>query len=108
MCHADAVDILQAESTRFGGITTFLKAGSLCEAKYLPFSSHCAPTMHLHASLASSSFYIAEYFHDHERIENMLFDGVAQPKGGCVYPDMSKPGVGIELKHKDAEKFKIT
>ncbi|MEP6465156.1 MAG: enolase C-terminal domain-like protein [Parafilimonas sp.] len=107
MLHADAVDILQADATRCGGITTFLKAGSLCESRYIPFSSHCAPTMHLHASLASSSFYIAEYFHDHERIENTLFDGVAQPKDGCLYADISKPGFGIEFKHKDAEKYKV-
>ena len=107
MLHADAVDILQADATRCGGITTFLKAGALCESQYIPFSSHCAPAMHLHAALASPSFYISEYFYDHERIENMLFDGVAQPKNGCLYADMSKPGFGIEFKHKDAEKYKL-
>ncbi len=108
MLHAGAVDILQADATRCGGITTFLKAGVLCESRYIPFSSHCAPSMHLHAALASSSFYISEYFHDHERIENMLFDSVAQPKNGCLYPDLSTPGNGLEFKHKDAEKYKIT
>ena len=107
MLQAKAVDVLQADATRCGGITAFLKAGVLCEARQLPFSSHCAPIMHLQPSLAPLSFYIAEYFHDHQRIENMLFDGVPSPVNGCLKPDLSKPGFGVKFKHKDAEKYSI-
>lgn len=107
MLHADAVDVLQADATRCGGITNFIKAGYLCEARYIPFSSHCAPSLHLHAAVASPSFYIAEYFFDHERIESMLFDGVNKPEDGYLYPDMNRPGFSIEFKHKDAEKYKL-
>ncbi|HWB28003.1 MAG TPA: enolase C-terminal domain-like protein [Chitinophagaceae bacterium] len=106
MMDAGAVDILQADATRCGGISNFLKAGYLCEAYQLPFSSHCAPAIHLHAALALPSFYIAEYFHDHERIENMLFDGMAGPVNGFLQPDSNAPGLGITFKYKDAEKFK--
>ena len=106
MLHANAVDVLQADATRCGGITNFLKAGYLCEAHQLPFSSHCAPALHLHAALALPSFFIAEYFHDHVRIENMLFDGVSPPPNGVLKPDLSRPGLGFEFKYKDAEKFK--
>ncbi len=107
MLNAEAVDVLQADATRCGGITNFMKAGSLCEARYIPFSSHCAPALHLHAAVASPSFYISEYFFDHERIESILFDGVQKPVDGCLYPDMSRPGFGIEFKQKDAEKYKL-
>ena len=107
MLHANAVDILQADATRCGGITNFLKAGYLCEAQQLPFSSHCAPALHLHAALALPSFFIAEYFHDHIRIENMLFDGVSPPQNGVLKPDLSRPGLGFEFKFKDAEKYKL-
>ncbi len=75
MLHAGAVDILQADATRCGGISYFMKAGHLAEAYQVPFSSHCAPSLHLHAALALPSFYIAEYFHDHIRIEKMFFEG---------------------------------
>ena len=34
-----------------------------------------------------------------KRIENMLFDGVASTKKWLLYPDMNKPGFGIEFKH---------
>ncbi len=107
MLSAGAVDILQADATRCGGISNFLKAGQLCEAYQLPFSSHCAPALHLHAALSLPSFYIAEYFHDHVRIEQMLFDGIAQPGHGMLKPDMSRPGLGFEFRHKDAEKYKV-
>ncbi|MGI8952879.1 MAG: enolase C-terminal domain-like protein [Chitinophagaceae bacterium] len=107
MLHANAVDILQADATRCGGITNFLKAGYLCEAHQLPFSSHCAPALHLHAAVALPSFFIAEYFHDHVRIENMLFDGVPSPIDGAIKPDESRAGFGFDFKFKDAEKYKI-
>jgi L-alanine-DL-glutamate epimerase-like enolase superfamily enzyme len=107
MLHAGAVDILQADATRCGGISHFMKVGFMAEAFQIPFSSHCAPSQHLHATLALPSFYIAEYFHDHIRIEKMFFDGVTAPKNGMVFPDMSKPGIGLIFKEKDALKYKI-
>ena len=107
MFSANAVDILQADATRCGGISGFLKAGYLAEAFQIPFSSHCAPAIHLHAALSLPSFYIAEYFFDHVRIEEMLFDGVAKPVDGYLKPDPLRPGLGIEFKHCDAEKYKI-
>jgi len=84
-----------------------MKAGYLCEAWQLPFSSHCAPALHLHAALSLHSFFIAEYFFDHARIENMLFDGAVQPENGSLRPDMSRPGLGIDFKYNDAEKYKV-
>jgi len=107
MLCANALDVLQADATRCGGITGFLNVGQLAEAFQIPFSSHCAPALHLHAALSLPSFYIAEYFFDHIRIESMLFDGISPPEKGYLGPDLSRPGLGIEFKRQDAEKFKI-
>ena len=107
MLKANAVDILQADATRCGGITNFIKAAALAEAYQIPFSSHCAPALHLHAAVSINNFYIAEYFYDHARIEKMLFDGMMPSKNGSIYPDLSKPGMGLDFKYKDAEKFKL-
>jgi L-alanine-DL-glutamate epimerase-like enolase superfamily enzyme len=107
MIDAGAVDVLQADATRCAGITGFLAADALCQAAHLPLSSHCGPSMHLHAGCAAKTMRHAEYFYDHARIENMLFDGVAQPIQGALRPDLSRPGHGLEFKHRDAEKFKI-
>ncbi len=42
MLDAGAVDVLQADITRCGGITGFLKVGVLCQARSMPLSGHCA------------------------------------------------------------------
>ncbi len=105
--HAKAVDVLQADATRCGGITGFLKAGFLSEAHQLPFSSHCAPALHLHAAVCLPSFFISEYFHDHVRIEHMFFDDVPEVENGVLKPDLSRPGFGFEFRHRDAEKYKL-
>ena len=104
---AGAVDVLQADITRCGGITGFLKVSALAEAYRIPLSSHCAPALHLHPACSVPRFRHAEYFYDHVRIEEKLFDGVALPVNGTLRPDLSHPGLGIELKHKDAERFSI-
>ena len=46
-----------------------------------------------------------EYFHDHVRVERMLFDGVLEPDGGALRPDRSRAGNGLELKRADAERY---
>jgi len=107
MLSAKATDVLQADATRCGGISGFLKAGTLAESYQIPFSSHCAPAVHLHAALSLSSFSIAEYFFDHVRIESLLFEGIATVRDGCLTPDLSRPGLGIEFRRSDAERFRV-
>jgi L-alanine-DL-glutamate epimerase-like enolase superfamily enzyme len=107
MLAAGAVDVLQADATRCGGITGFLQAGILCEAFELPFSFHCAPAVHLAAACALPAFWVGEYFFDHARIENMLFDGVSQPINGALKPDRSRSGCGLEFKRADAAPFAL-
>ena len=107
MLEAQAVDVLQADATRCGGFTGFLNAAALSEAAHIPFSSHTAPQLHAHIALAVPNFKTLEYFHDHVRIENMLFDGVLKPKNGALQPDLFRPGLGLEFKRKDAEKYAL-
>lgn len=102
-----AVDVLQADATRCGGITGFLKAGYLCEVFHTPLSSHCAPAVHLHAAVSLPSFSIAEYFHDHVRIENKFFHGTRLPRDGVIYPDPDRPGLGLEFREQEAEPFRV-
>jgi L-alanine-DL-glutamate epimerase-like enolase superfamily enzyme len=105
LLRAGAVDVLQADVTRCRGITGFMKVSALAEAYKIPISSHCAPTLHLHPACSVPNFRHAEYFYDHCLIEAKLFDGVPAPMNGTLQPDLSRPGFGIELKRKDAEKF---
>jgi Enolase C-terminal domain-like len=47
-----------------------------------------------------------EYFHDHQRIEQMLFDDALDPGGGILTPDPAVPGLGMELRAADAERYR--
>lgn len=105
MLAAGAIDVLQADATRCGGITGFLQASALCEAHHIPLSAHTAPSVHTHVGCAATPLRHLEYFHDHVRIENMLFDSVLSPVDGHLSPDLSRPGMGIEFKRADAQRF---
>ncbi len=107
MMDAEAVDVLQPDATRCGGVTTFLAASELCQAQPLPLSAHTAPSLHQHLCCAAIPARHIEYFHDHVRIEQMFFDGAARQVGGKLRPDHTKPGLGLELKAADAEKFAV-
>jgi L-alanine-DL-glutamate epimerase-like enolase superfamily enzyme len=104
---AGAVDVLQADATRCAGITGFLQVGALCESARLPLSAHCAPSVHVHPACALPRCCHIEYFHDHVRIEHLLFDGALVPQRGSLIPDRSRPGLGIELKQAVADRFRI-
>jgi L-alanine-DL-glutamate epimerase-like enolase superfamily enzyme len=107
MLEAGAVDVLQADVTRCCGITGLLGVGALCTAHEIPFSAHCAPQIHAHVACAIGRLIHCEYFHTHARAERMLFDGVLQPEGDRLVPDADRPGLGIELKRGDVERFEL-
>ncbi len=107
MLEAGAVDVLQADATRCMGISGFLQVGALCAARLLPLSSHCAPTLHIAPGCALPSLRHLEYFHDHVRIERLLFEGMPELLDGCLAPDLSRAGLGISLKRSEAEKYAI-
>ncbi len=101
------VDVIQADATRCG-TTGFLQASSLCEAFNIPLSAHTAPSLHMHLCCAVKSAINVEYFHDHARIEQMIFEGAANANNGWLIPDRSAPGNGLLLKHADAERFRCS
>ncbi|HEY2318842.1 MAG TPA: enolase C-terminal domain-like protein [Solirubrobacteraceae bacterium] len=105
MLDARAVDVLQADVTRAGGITGLQDVGGLCAAYEVPLSAHCAPQIHAHAACAIGRLRHCEYFHTHARAESLLFDGVLTPCDGALWPDRRRPGLGIELKRSDVERF---
>jgi L-alanine-DL-glutamate epimerase-like enolase superfamily enzyme len=101
----ECVDVLQADVTRCGGITGLLTASGLANAHGVDVSAHCAPAISAHAFCAVERRRHLEYFHDHVRIEAMLFDGVVEPVGGALRPDRARPGNGLALKRKEIERW---
>jgi L-alanine-DL-glutamate epimerase-like enolase superfamily enzyme len=106
MCAAGAVDCLQADVSRCGGITEWLRVAAVAASYGLQVSGHCAP--HLHAAVATAvpNLRHLEWFHDHVRIESMFFDGALDPAGGTIRPDPDAPGLGLTLRTADAERYR--
>jgi L-alanine-DL-glutamate epimerase-like enolase superfamily enzyme len=107
MLEAGAVDVLQADATRCLGITGFLRAAVLAEAHQVPLSAHTAPALHLDVCGALRSVRNMEWFHDHVRIERLLFDGFVEPVDGVLWPELDRTGHGLELKRSDAARYAI-
>ncbi len=107
MLGAGAVDVQQADATRCLGISGFLAIGALCESHHTDLSGHCAPSLHRHPACAIDRVRHLEYFYDHVRIEQMLFDGAALARDGAIAPDLSRPGLGLELKEQDARRWRV-
>jgi L-alanine-DL-glutamate epimerase-like enolase superfamily enzyme len=107
LLEAGAVDVLQADTTRCLGTTGFLMAAALCEAHNTPLSSHCAPALHASLCCSVRPAVHVEWFHDHVRIEHLLFDGAPQPTDGLLAPDRSRPGFGLELRRADGEPYLV-
>jgi L-alanine-DL-glutamate epimerase-like enolase superfamily enzyme len=105
LLEAEAVDVIQLDATRCKGFTGFLEAASVAASFGCPISAHCAPSLHMHMGCAVPQFRHVEYFHDHARIEAMLFDGFIPPKGGQLTPDRTRLGLGLLFRRRDAERF---
>jgi L-alanine-DL-glutamate epimerase-like enolase superfamily enzyme len=102
-----AVDCLQADVTRCGGITGLLQVAGLAAARQIDLSAHCAPAVSAHAFCAAERLRHLEYFHDHVRVESMLFSGTLTPVAGVLKPDPAVPGLGLELRTADVAAHQI-
>ena len=103
----DTVDVLQADVTRCGGLSAFLEAGALCHARHRPLFAHCGPSFHLAPALALPSFGMIEWFHDHVRIERLLFEPESLPplRAGRLHPRLDRLGHGLEWNRAEADKY---
>ena len=106
LIEAGAVDCLQLDVTRCGGITEFLRGSALADPHNLQVSGHCAPNLHARVGIAVPNLRHVEFLHDHERIERMLFEGALDPAGGTLTPDPGQPGLGVTLREPDAERYR--
>jgi hypothetical protein len=101
-----AVDRLPADPARCGGFTGFARAAAPCDAHGVDVSAHFVPQLSIQACAAAWHLRHLEYFHDHVRIESMLFDGVLESEsGGVLRPDRDRAGNGLSFKRADAARF---
>ena len=79
---------------------------ALCRAHSLPLSLHCGPAIHLHpgagaraaASTSSTSTTTCGS-------SSCCSTASSSPRDGALYPDLERPGNGLELKRAEAERY---
>jgi L-alanine-DL-glutamate epimerase-like enolase superfamily enzyme len=107
MLEAGAVDVLQIDATRACGYTGFLMAAAVARSFNVPISSHCAPAIHLPVAACCAHLKNMEWFHDHVRVEHMLFDGASGIHDGFVVPNLQRSGHGLKFRRTAAERYKV-
>lgn len=106
LCGSGAVDCLQLDVSRVGGITEWLRGAAVAASHNLQVSGHCGPHLHAHVAAATPNLRHLEWFHDHVRIEAMLFDGTLDPAGGTITPRDDLPGHGLTFRDDAAEQYR--
>ncbi|GAA3605563.1 enolase C-terminal domain-like protein [Microlunatus ginsengisoli] len=106
MAEAGAVDCLQVDATRCGGISELLRITPLAAAHHLDISGHCAPYQHLAVLAAVPNLRHLEWFHDHVRIEQLFFDGADPPRDSALHPPESV-GNGLTWRPDAASPFQV-
>ena len=99
-----AVQIVQADVTKCGGITEFLKIAAMADAHGLPACPHHSVFTDVAAIAAVPNGLFHEYVHDMFEPASRLVLNPARPEQGVIEP-LDKPGFGIELDPAAFEKF---
>jgi L-alanine-DL-glutamate epimerase-like enolase superfamily enzyme len=108
LCASGAVDCLQLDVSRIGGVTEWQRGAAVAAAHNLQVSGHCGPHLHAHVAAATPNLRHLEWFHDHERIETMLFDGTLDPSGGTITPRDDAIGHGLTFRDDAADPYRMT
>jgi len=104
---AGAVDCAQVDVTRCGGITELLRIARLADEYYLDVSGHCAPHQHAAVLAAVPNLRHLEWFHDHVRIEELLFEGAQPVVAGELPLDDAAVGNGLTWRAREASPYRV-
>jgi L-rhamnonate dehydratase len=112
LLEARAVDYIQFDTNRVGGITQARKISALAEAYSIPVIPHGGQMHNYHIVMASLNCPMAEYFPmvDVEVGNELfwyLFDGEPKARDGFIDLNDSVPGLGLRLRTQALEEFEI-
>ena len=113
LLEARAVDYIQFDTNRVGGITQARKIAALAEAHSVPVVPHAGQMHNYHVVMASLNSPMAEHFPfvDVEVGNELfwyLFKGEPKARDGFVDLDESVPGLGLEIDEEALQSFEIS
>jgi len=112
LLEARAVDYIQFDTNRVGGITQARKISALAESYSVPVIPHAGQMHNYHVVMASLNSPMAEYFPIVDvEVGNELFwyifEGEPKAKDGFVDLDDNLPGLGLTTNEKALAKFEV-
>jgi L-alanine-DL-glutamate epimerase-like enolase superfamily enzyme len=88
----EAVDIIQPDAPRVGGISQFLKILTLAEARGLGLAPHFAMEIHLHLA---ATYPIEPWVEHFDWLDPLFNEGLEIRDGRMLVPE--RPGIGVTL-----------
>jgi L-alanine-DL-glutamate epimerase-like enolase superfamily enzyme len=113
LLEARAVDYIQFDTNRVGGLTQARKIAALAEAHSVPVIPHAGQMHNYHIVMASLNSPMAEFFPPVDvEVGNELFwyifKGEAVPKDGFIDLDENTPGLGLTVDESALKQFSVT
>jgi L-alanine-DL-glutamate epimerase-like enolase superfamily enzyme len=112
LLEANALDYIQFDTNRVGGISQARKISALAEAYQIPVVPHAGQMHNYHVVMASLNSPMAEFFPKVDvEVGNELFwyifDGEPVPVDGYIDLDENTPGLGLTVNEESLKRFKI-
>ncbi|MGB2626197.1 MAG: L-rhamnonate dehydratase [Candidatus Acidiferrum sp.] len=112
LLEARALDYIQFDTNRVGGITQARKIAALAEAYSIPVIPHAGQMHNYHIVMASLNSPMAEYFPIVDvEVGNELFwyifEGEPKAKDGYIDLDDNTPGLGLTIHESGLEQFEV-
>jgi L-rhamnonate dehydratase len=109
---AHALDYIQFDTNRVGGISQARKIAAMAEAYQVPVIPHAGQMHNFHVVMASLNSPMAEFFPKVDvEVGNELFwyifDGEPEPVDGYIDLDENVPGLGLTVNEESLKRFKI-
>ena len=112
LLQANALDYIQFDTNRVGGISQARKITAMAESFQVPVVPHAGQMHNFHVVMASLNSPIAEFFPKVDvEVGNELFwyifDGEPEPVDGYIDLDENKPGLGLTVNEESLKRFRI-
>jgi L-rhamnonate dehydratase len=112
LLEARALDYIQFDTNRVGGITQARKIAALAEAHSIPVIPHAGQMHNYHIVMASLNSPMAEYFPIVDvEVGNELFwyvfQGEPKSQAGYINLDDNTPGLGLTINEAGLEQFEV-
>ena len=112
LLEAKALDYIQFDTNRVGGISQARKISALAESFQIPVVPHAGQMHNYHVVMASLNSPMAEFFPKVDvEVGNELFwyifDGEPVPTEGYIDLDEKTPGLGLSVNEESLKRFRI-